>query len=191
MFTEKLSPQAEDLKTLTYVRAVNNIYRGEGTLGVLVVTKMESKIGESLRSISLPDGEIYLTDMSNRVLASTTNSTGEVIVLPDGSEAGDPEGTEDIITDDFIYVVNNNHAFEQKLVYKVPVKSLLQQQNEMKRVIQYITVAYALFGLIIITYFWRSLMTPLQKLAFLCASMSRATVCPRLPAEEATMRSVF
>nr|WP_245368096.1 sensor histidine kinase [Paenibacillus silagei] len=181
MFTEKLSPQAEDLKTLTYVRAVNNIYRGEGTLGVLVVTKMESKIGESLRSISLPDGEIYLTDMGNRVLASTTNSTGEVIVLPDGSEAGDPEGTEDIITDDFIYVVNNNHAFEQKLVYKVPVKSLLQQQNEMKRVIQYITVAYALFGLIIITYFWRSLMTPLQKLAFFVRKYEPGNRVPETP----------
>ncbi|MEK4515038.1 histidine kinase [Paenibacillus sp. FSL H8-0122] len=181
MFVEKLSPQAEDLKTLTYVRAVNNIYRGEGTLGVLVVTKMESKIGESLRSISLPDGEIYLTDMSNRVLASTTNSTGEVIVLPDGSEGGDPEGTEDIITDDFIYVVNNNHAFEQKLVYKVPVKSLLQQQNEMKRVIQYITVAYALFGLIIITYFWRSLMTPLQKLAFFVRKYEPGNRVPETP----------
>lgn len=73
MFTERLSPQAENMKTLTYVRAVNNIYRGSGTIGVLVVTKMESKIGESLKSISLPDGEIYLTDMSNRVLASTAN----------------------------------------------------------------------------------------------------------------------
>ncbi|MFD1905431.1 hypothetical protein ACFSQ7_17270 [Paenibacillus rhizoplanae] len=30
MFTDKLSPQAEELKTLTYVRAVNNIYRGKG-----------------------------------------------------------------------------------------------------------------------------------------------------------------
>ncbi|AIQ42602.1 histidine kinase [Paenibacillus sp. FSL R7-0312] len=181
MFTEKLSPQAEDLKTLTYVRAVNNIYRGAGTIGVLVVTKMESKIGESLKSISLPDGEIYLTDMSNRVLASTTNSTGEVIALPEGSEAGDPEGTEDIITDDFIYVVNNNHAFEQKLVYKVPVKALLQQQNEMKRVIQYITVAYALFGLIIITYFWRSLMTPLQKLAFFVRKYEPGNRVPETP----------
>lgn len=181
MFTEKLSPQAEDLKTLTYVRAVNNIYRGAGTIGVLVVTKMESKIGESLKSISLPDGEIYLTDMSNRVLASTTNSTGEVITLPEGSEAGDPEGTEDIITDDFIYVVNNNHAFEQKLVYKVPVKALLQQQNEMKRVIQYITVAYALFGLIIITYFWRSLMTPLQKLAFFVRKYEPGNRVPETP----------
>lgn len=181
MFTEKLSPQAEDLKTLTYVRAVNNIYRGAGTIGVLVVTKMESKIGESLKSISLPDGEIYLTDMNNRVLASTTNSTGEVIVLPEGSEAGDPEGTEDIITDDFIYVVNNNHAFEQKLVYKVPVKALLQQQNEMKRVIQYITVAYALFGLIIITYFWRSLMTPLQKLAFFVRKYEPGNRVPETP----------
>ncbi|WNS44303.1 histidine kinase [Paenibacillus sp. MMS20-IR301] len=181
MFTEKLSPQAEDLKTLTYVRAVNNIYRGAGTIGVLVVTKMESKIGESLKSISLPDGEIFLTDMNNRVLASTTNSTGDVIVLPEGSEGGDPEGTEDIITDDFIYVVNNNHAFEQKLVYKVPVKALLQQQNEMKRVIQYITVAYALFGLIIITYFWRSLMTPLQKLAFFVRKYEPGNRVPETP----------
>lgn len=181
MFTEKLSPQAENLKTLTYVRAVNNIYRGAGTIGVLVVTKMESKIGESLKSISLPDGEIYLTDMNNRVLASTTNSTGDVIVLPEGSEDGDPEGTEDIITDDFIYVVNNNHAFEQKLVYKVPVKALLQQQNEMKRVIQYITVAYALFGLIIITYFWRSLMTPLQKLAFFVRKYEPGNRVPETP----------
>lgn len=57
MFTEKLSPQAEDLKTLTYVRAVNNIYRGAGTIGVLVVTKMESKIGESLKSISCRTGK--------------------------------------------------------------------------------------------------------------------------------------
>lgn len=80
------------MKTLTYVRAVNNIYRGTGTIGVLVVTKMESKIGESLKSISLPDGEIYLTDMSNRVLASTTNSTGEVIKLPEGQRAGIPKG---------------------------------------------------------------------------------------------------
>ncbi|KWX70749.1 cache domain-containing sensor histidine kinase [Paenibacillus jilunlii] len=181
MFAEKLSPQAENLKTLTYVRAVNNIYRGAGTIGVLVVTKMESKIGESLKSISLPEGEIYLTDMNNRVLASTTNATGEVIDLPEGAETGDPEGTEDIITDDFIYVVNNNHAFAQKLVYKVPVNALLQQQKEMKRVIQYITVAYALFGLIIITYFWRSLMTPLQKLAFFVRKYEPGNRVPETP----------
>ncbi|MEK4059631.1 MULTISPECIES: cache domain-containing sensor histidine kinase [Paenibacillus] len=181
MFTERLSPQAENMKTLTYVRAVNNIYRGTGTIGVLVVTKMESKIGESLKSISLPDGEIYLTDMSNRVLASTTNSTGEVIKLPEGAESGDPEGTRDVITDDFIYVVNNNHMLGQKLVYKVPVKALLQQQNEMKQVIQYITVAYALFGIIIITYFWRSLMTPLQKLAFFVRKFEPGNRVPETP----------
>ncbi|MNB98807.1 Sensor histidine kinase YehU [compost metagenome] len=181
MFMDRLSPQAEDLKTLTYVRAVNNIYLGAGTIGVLVVTKMEAKIGESLKSISLPDGEIYLTDMNNRVLASSTSSTGEIIELPDGAEIGDPEGTVDVITDDFIYVVNNNHMLGQKLVYKVPVKALLQQQNEMKRVIQYITVAYALFGLIIITYFWRSLMTPLQKLAFFVRKYEPGNRVPETP----------
>ncbi|QSF43653.1 cache domain-containing sensor histidine kinase [Paenibacillus tianjinensis] len=181
MFMDRLSPQAENLKTLTYVRAVNNIYLGAGTIGVLVVTKMEAKIGTSMKSISLPGGEIYLTDMNNRVLASTTNSTGEALELPEGAESGDPEGTRDVITNDFIYVVNNNHMLGQKLVYKVPVKALLQQQNEMKRVIQYITVAYALFGLIIITYFWRSLMTPLQKLAFFVRKYEPGNRVPETP----------
>lgn len=41
--------------------------------------------------------------------------------------------------------------FAQKLVYKVPVKALLQQQKEMMRVNQYITVAYSLIGMFIIT----------------------------------------
>lgn len=181
MFVNKLSPQAEDLKTLTYMRAVNNISRKAETIGVLVVTKMDSKIGESLKSISLPEGEIYLTDLTNRVLASTTNNTGEVITLPEVAVAGDPEGTVDVITSDFIYVVNNNHALGQKLVYKIPVKALLQQQNEMKSVIQYITVAYAVFGLIMITYFWRSLMTPLQKLAFFVRKYEPGNRVPETP----------
>jgi two-component system, sensor histidine kinase YesM len=180
-FMEKLSPQAENSKTLTYVRAVNNIYKGSGTIGVLVVTKMESKIGESLNTISLPDGEIYLTDSNNRVLASTTEATGEILPLPEAVESGSREGIEDVITSDFIYVVNHNHGLGQKLIYKIPVKALLQQQSEMKRVIQYITVAYSLFGLIIITYFWRSLMTPLQKLAFFVRKYEPGNRVPETP----------
>lgn len=94
-----------------------------------------------------------------------------------------------MITDDFIYVVNNNHMLGQKLVYKVPVKALLQQQNEMKQVIQYITVAYALFGIIIITYFWRSLMTPLQKLAFFVRKFEPGNRVPETPRRGPTTKS--
>lgn len=115
------------------MRAVNNISRKAETIGVLVITKMDAKIGESLKSISLPDGDIYLTDLDNRVLASTTNNTGEIITPLETVVAEDLEGTVDVITSDFIYVVNNNHALGQKLVYKIAVKAiLLQQQNEMK-----------------------------------------------------------
>ncbi|WP_379131889.1 sensor histidine kinase [Paenibacillus sp. sgz500958] len=181
MYMQKLSPQAENMKTLTYVRAVNNIYKGTETIGVLVVTKMDSKIAESLKTISLPDGEIYLTDSTNRVLASTTDATGEIISLPASVEDGDPEGISNGITSDFIYVVNNNHALGQKLIYKIPVKALLQQQSEIKRVIQYISVAYSLFGIIIITYFWRSLMTPLQKLAFFVRKYEPGNRVPETP----------
>ena len=56
----------------------------------------------------------------------------------------------DVITSDFIYVIDYNYVLNQKLVYKVPVKTLLAQQSEMKRVIQVISIAYFAVGLIIV-----------------------------------------
>ncbi|WP_138752813.1 sensor histidine kinase [Paenibacillus sinopodophylli] len=173
------------IDTLAYIRAVNNVTVGNGIIGVLVATKMDMKIVESLSSVSLPDGKIMFTDWNNRVLAATDSELmGNELDLPPEMEIEDTmeaEGNFDIMTDDFIYVVNYNRIMNHKLVYQIPVSSLLKQQSELKNVIQLISVAYMMFGCIVIVYFWRSLMMPLQKLAQFVHAYEPGKLVPETP----------
>ncbi|BBI34897.1 cache domain-containing sensor histidine kinase [Cohnella abietis] len=168
VYIDNLGPRA-DQKTLAYLRVVNNISKGNSVVGILVATKVEKKIEESFKTVSLPEGgEIYLTDWSNRILASSTSQLGDSLVLPEQSETGSE--TTNTIKDDYIYVTHSKYSLNQKLVYRIPVKSLLQQQSALKKVIQLISIVYSLFALVVMMYFWRSLMNPLQKLAVFARS---------------------
>lgn len=182
--TDHLSPPAKgqkDQQTLLYVRAINNIYKG-GTIGVLAVSNVDARIGESLKTVSLPEGEIYFTDWNNHILTATEKGKTGVLDLPPELDPGSSSiGVKDVITKDFIYVADFNYVLQQKLIYKVPVKALLQQQNEIKRVILFISIAYFIVGLIIILYFWRSLMTPLQKLVFFVRRYEPGHIVPQTP----------
>ncbi|MBU7314890.1 cache domain-containing sensor histidine kinase [Paenibacillus oleatilyticus] len=162
---------SSDQGTLSYVRAVNNISHGNGVIGVLVVTKLERMIENDFRSVHLPDGEIYLTDGSDRILASTTKDAGSKLPLPpDAKDMTTMEGILDTVHSDYIYVVNYSYLLQQKLVYRIPIHSLLQQQSELKRVIQFISVAYSVLAFVVMMYFWRSLMNPMQKLVHVIRS---------------------
>ncbi|MCT2196325.1 histidine kinase [Paenibacillus sp. p3-SID1389] len=188
---EHLSPSGQGLpnqKTLAYIRAINSIYKN-GTIGVLVVSNVDGRIGESLQTVSIPEGELYFTDWNNRILTSTPNlsstPTGSILDLPPEADLGDSLiGVKDVITEDFIYVINYNYVLQQKLVYKVPIKAMLQQQNEIKRIIQLISIAYFVVGLVLILYFWRSLMTPIQKLVYFVRRYEPGNVVPETPYRE-------
>ncbi|ANE48395.1 histidine kinase [Paenibacillus swuensis] len=174
-----------DQKTLAYIRAVNNVTQSNGVIGVLVVTRMEDKVGESLKSVNLPDGEMYVTDPNHIILASSERyRLGMPLELPSGAALPQTGGKAvHYMDEEHIYIINNNSVLHHNLIYKLPVRSLLQQQNELKRVILMISVAYGLFGCILITYFWRSLMTPLQKLAMFVRSYVPGKRIPETPAK--------
>ncbi|MGG6314312.1 sensor histidine kinase [Paenibacillus macerans] len=181
---EHLSPPTKGQKnqhTLAYVRAINNIDKG-GTIGVLVVSNVDARIGESLQTVSIPEGELYFTDWGNRILTATVPEVGQVLDLPAEADVGSSViGAKDVITNEFIYVINYNAVLQQKLIYKVPLKALLQQQNEIKRIILLISVAYFAVGLIMILYFWRALMTPLQRLVYFVRRYEPGKVVPETP----------
>lgn len=181
---ENLSPPTKgqsSQKTLAYIRAINSIYQN-GTIGVLVVTNLDARVGESLDTVSLPEGELYFTDWSNRILSSTTGEWGSVLELPKEAEIEDMTTTvKDIITEDYIYVMNVNHVLQQKLVYKVPLQALLQQQNEIKQLIQLISIVYFIASLLFLLYFWRSLMTPIQRLVYFVRRYEPGNVVPETP----------
>ncbi|MGO4109268.1 cache domain-containing sensor histidine kinase [Paenibacillus sp. YAF4_2] len=170
-------------RTLAYIRAVNTVNQGHSVIGVLIATNMDKKLEESMRSVSLPGGEIYFTDQQNYILASTNPKTmGTKVELPATASGNQPVNLDKpIINSEYIYMASDNELLQQRLTYKIPIKSLLQQQNEVKRVIQLISVAYILFGCIVIFYFWRSLMTPLQRLATFVRSYEPGKRVPETP----------
>ncbi|MFD0674222.1 sensor histidine kinase [Cohnella sp. GCM10027633] len=184
-YIDSLGPKG-DQETLAYMRTVNNISRGNSVIGILVATKMEKKIEESFGTVSLPEGgEMYLTDWNNRVLSSTTGMIGRTIRLPEpiGTES-EFERTTSVISDGFIYVMHAKLSLNQKLIYKIPASSLLQKQDELKRVIQLVSIVYSLFALVVMMYFWRSLMNPLQKLATFSRSYEPGRPLPKAPPNE-------
>jgi two-component system sensor histidine kinase YesM len=168
---DNFGPKA-DQKTLTYLRRVNSITNGRSFVGVLMATKIEKKVEEAFATVALPEGgEFYLTDWSDRILATTTSRMGEKFKFPKGLVTDEAmEATLSAVTEDSIYVVHTKHALQQKLVYTIPTHSLLQQQNALKRVIQTISIVYSVFAIIVMAYFWRSLMSPLRKLAMFARS---------------------
>ncbi|WP_168121078.1 sensor histidine kinase [Paenibacillus sp. HB172176] len=173
------------IRTLAYMRAVNDVSSGNRLLGVLVATKMDIKIEESLRAVSLPEGKMFLTDSSNRILSSTEEEAGgEMYPFPSGLQEVENDGasgTYSLITADSIYIVNTNSQLDQKLIYQIPMGSLLKQQSELKQVIQLISIVYMLLGCVILVYFWRSLMTPLQKLSLFVRSYEPGKLVPETP----------
>ncbi|WP_328591315.1 sensor histidine kinase [Paenibacillus albiflavus] len=175
----------QDERSLAYIQGITNIYRGNEAIGVLVVTNMEKKIEESFQTVSLPSGEIYFTNWDNQVLASTNASIGSTIHLPanpDGEESS--VGTFHVVSGGAIYVVSYDAFLGQKLIYKVPVDSILQKQNGLKGVIQFISIVYFILGLIIMLYFWRSIMHPLEKMAVFVRSYEPGNAIPRLPGKQ-------
>jgi two-component system, sensor histidine kinase YesM len=172
----------QNQRSLAYIQGITNIYRGNEAIGVLVVTNLEKKIEESFQTVSLPNGEIYFTDWNNQVLASNASEIGSMLTIPhnpDGEESA--VGTFSVVSDGAIYVVSYDAFQGQKLVYKVPINSLLQKQNGLKGVIQFISIVYFILGLIIMLYFWRSLMYPLEKMAVFVRSYEPGNAIPRLP----------
>jgi two-component system sensor histidine kinase YesM len=173
-------------RTLAFIRAVNNTGNGDRIIGVLVATNMEKKVREAFDSVSLPEGHLMMfTDWSGRILTATQPGlTGQAFELP--PEAGADmdiasSGTLEAMTKESIYIVNYSLGLNQRLIYQIPIDSLLKQQNELKRVIQFITVAYMLLGSVFLLYFWRSLMTPLQKLAQFVRTYEPGKLVPETP----------
>jgi len=177
------------INTLAHIRAVGNISHGNEFIGVLVAIKMDIKLAESLQAVSLPDGSIYFIDGNNRILSSTSPELiGEQLMLPEqllekqqSRSFHDIEASyiaNELITPSSILVMSQYEREEGRLIYEIPIQSLLKQQNELKRVIQVISIAYTLLCCVMLIYFWRSLMRPLQKLAYFVRTYEPGKLVP-------------
>lgn len=150
--------------TLAYVRAVNSIEQANRPIGVLIATNVEQIVRDSLNTVLLPDGEIYFTNWEDQVLASSDGRIGHTVDVPGRENMSSYQGVYSVMGEEAIHVVHYNSYLQHKLMYKIPVEALLAQQSGLKRAIRTITFGSTIVVILLLFYFWRSLMNPLQRL---------------------------
>ncbi|RXZ79019.1 sensor histidine kinase [Paenibacillaceae bacterium] len=170
-------------KTLAYIRAVHHVKGKQEAIGVLVATNMEKKIEEIMNLVSLPEAEMMFLDMDHHFLAGTRHALGEQIELPFDASPGMLNNLQPLegMDAEFIYVMSSNPIGQHKLAYKIPVKSLVQQQNELRSTIQMISVVYFIVCFMVMMYFFRSLIRPLSRIAVFFKAYEPGKVMPVTP----------
>jgi two-component system sensor histidine kinase YesM len=152
-------------KTLAFIRSVSSVSGGIHPIGVLVATNMNKKIAQSLQSVSIPQGEIYFTNLDDALYVGPNKQLGSPIAM--STIKNDQDYGRDIqsfVQDGFIHVIHTNVLQQHKLIYKIPINSLVEQQGELKKAIRLISAVYMIFCVLIMLYFLRSLINPLQRL---------------------------
>ncbi|MFD0715769.1 sensor histidine kinase [Paenibacillus sp. GCM10027626] len=157
------SPQPQ--KTIAYLRAVSDLTNRGKTSSVLVATEIENVLRDEMNAIALPDQtKVYLVDVG----------TGTVMVGPQGSEAtfSLPDSGKQLlpnvsITSSHMYVYHDSPSYANRLVYEIPLNSLLGSHNDVQEIIQITALCYFIVILAFLLYFAKSILRPMAKLAAL------------------------
>lgn len=153
-------------KNLAFLRSVHDLSGGGYVLGVLAVTNLDTKLYDDLRSVSLPDGEIYVTDESGRLLAGGRGELGAGIELPRMRAVGVDASVELSDGDpNFLYIAHGPSVYGTKLVFKIPISALTRQLSELQRTILLITVVDLAATVLFVFYFLQAFVRPLHKMA--------------------------
>lgn len=121
------------------------------------------------------------TDSANPGAAVLAGASDSATAGGPAKAAAPEEPSDSTSASGYIYVSHEDALTEQKLIYKIPVKSLLRQQSELKVVIWLLSLAYFTLGFILVMYFWRWLMKPMQKLASFAQSYEPGGKVPTVP----------
>lgn len=130
-----------------------------------MATGLDRLIETHLRSIDIFESEIWLLGQKDELLAGTSQKLNDKIVLPPTLEGMWKEGPRYLIHADSIYVAHVNHDPNYKLVYKIPVQTLLDKQSALSRIIWLVTAVYFVICICVIMIFLRSFIQPLINLS--------------------------
>ncbi|WP_233147125.1 cache domain-containing sensor histidine kinase [Paenibacillus selenitireducens] len=154
-------------KTIALIRSVTDLSQGGEPISVLVATEIEKLLTTEMNSITLPEHtRVFLTDTKGTVLVGS--DTGEsTFIIPD-------HGTELLpnvwVTDSHMYVYHDSLSYADRLIYEIPLRSLLGSYNEVQRIIRIIAICYFVIILFFLFYLGKSVLRPMARLASLTRS---------------------
>ncbi|MFD2334150.1 sensor histidine kinase [Cohnella sp. GCM10020058] len=162
-FGFKQKPQ----KTMAYTRAVTDISLGRKTTSVLVATAIENKLKTDMNAFALPKGtDVFLVNADNEVLAGTAAL---------GSKSETPETGKVLfrgvrITGNVMHIFHDSVAYNNRLIYDIPVESLVGAHKKVQEILQLSAVCYFIVVMFFFFYLGKSFFRPMARLASLTRS---------------------
>ncbi|MBB3113345.1 two-component system sensor histidine kinase YesM [Paenibacillus phyllosphaerae] len=166
--------QREPATTIAYLRAVVDISDYDNrAFGVFVATEMESELQAELNARSLPKStEVYLTNTNGNVLAGSSSIASSYFVPEGGKQLMDNIR----VTDDTMYLFTDSSAYGTRLVYQIPLDSLIGTHRKLQQIIQIAALGYFIVLSAFLFLFGRSILRPVSRLVRLTRSFEPGIV---------------
>lgn len=156
-----------DKNTVAFTRLVKD-YEDDLPLGVLSVSNLESLFYRTIYEVELPKGgEIYYITEDGTILATThrqTNIVGSKFEHPQLLYNGSVIRT--IGGERLLFSTASDFLYHTQLVYVVPVSSIVGSQQVLLQLFEIMSIVYLFIVLLFVLYLLRSVMVPIQRLAF-------------------------
>lgn len=165
---------------IVYARAILDPGNLEHAYGVLYVTRLEKMLLEDVRDTKLPaGGRIYFVNESGDVLASNEESAvGDRLEAQEEASAdarseaqeeaaGIAGGyrTQRVDGRDMVVVSTFMERYGTRLIYQVPVNSIIGQQKQLQNVLAAATIVYFLVVTGFLVFLLHSVLRPLSRLS--------------------------
>ena len=151
-------------QTVAYLRAVTALVDGGQTFAILVATDIDIVLQSELNPITLPERtQTMLTNGRGKVLAGSKPVASTYTMPKNGKELW-PNVR---VVDDRMYIYNDSNSYTNRLIYEIPLNSLVGPFNDIQFIIQITAICYFIIILIIMIYFGKSVLRPMVRLASL------------------------
>lgn len=162
----RLTRLSSGQSTVSFTRSILNPEKYDESIGFLVVSKLEVLLTKNMVSVQLPEhAGVFLFDDRDDLLMQAGSGDMELAELPEelsnqSSGIYYSEGSNHAS----LYAVSYDLNFNTKLIYKIPVESIMGNQTSFQRLITVMLAIYLILVLLFVLYLIRDIIKPLARL---------------------------
>ncbi|HEY4391451.1 MAG TPA: sensor histidine kinase [Paenibacillus sp.] len=155
-------------KTIAYLRAVTDLSNGGEPISVLVATEIENLLITEMNSITLPEHtRVFLTDTKEGTVLVGSDTAESTFSIPHNGKELLPNVW---VTNSHMFVYHDSISYANRLIYEIPLSSLLGSYNEVQDIIRITAICYFVVILCFLFYLGKSVLRPMARLASLTRS---------------------
>jgi len=154
---------SRDQQEVALYRAIRSITDDNRIIGVLVATTNFGQLLKAdIQAVHLPAGtEVYLTDRAGQTYAGSAPIGSVVSIPPNATRLQDGV----YVTGQDMYVTHNSEYYDNRLLYKIPMNSLVGESRNIQGIIQTISLVYLAVLFFFLLYAVRMILRPLTRLS--------------------------